>query len=60
MNEKLGLAIDTEEVDTIGGYVTLLMGKMPVSGDQVKINGHVAVVEDVSKNRITLLTIKKV
>ncbi|MGB2630148.1 MAG: hemolysin family protein [Candidatus Omnitrophota bacterium] len=60
VNEKLGLAIDTEEVDTIGGYVTLLMGKMPVSGDQVKINGHVAVVEDVSKNRITLLTIKKV
>ena len=60
VNEELELAIDTEEVDTIGGYVTLLMGKMPISGDEVRINGYVVIVEDVTKNRITRLTIKKV
>ncbi|MFQ5952003.1 MAG: hemolysin family protein [Candidatus Omnitrophota bacterium] len=60
VNEELGLAIDTEEVDTIGGYVILLMGEIPTSGDRIRINGYIATVEDVSKNRITRLTIEKV
>ena len=59
VNEELGLEIDTEEVDTIGGYVTLIMGKIPTSGDKIRINGYTLTVEDVSKNRITRLVVEK-
>ena len=59
VNEKIGLAIETDEVDTIGGYVILQMGKIPCSGDTIEINGFVVTVNDVSKNRITSLTIEK-
>ena len=59
VNEELGLSIETDEVDTIGGYVILLMGKIPVSGDKTRIGDYIFKVEDVSKNRITRLTIEK-
>ena len=59
INEELALGIETEEVDTIGGYVTLLIGKMPRAGDKVEIGGFIFEVNDVSKNRITSLTIER-
>jgi CBS domain containing-hemolysin-like protein len=59
INETLDLAIDTEEVDTIGGYVTLLVGRIPTSGESVRIDGYIVTVEDVSKNRVTRLKIEK-
>lgn len=51
--------IDTDEVDTIGGYVTLMFGKIPQAGDKIEINGFQVTVEGVSKNRITKLTVEK-
>jgi putative hemolysin len=59
VNEEIGLAIETDKVDTIGGYVILRMGKIPRSGDKIKIDGFVITVNDVSKNRITSLTVEK-
>jgi len=59
VNEKLGLSIESEEVDTIGGYVILRMGKIPKAGDTIKIGDFSVTVDDVSKNRVTSLTIKK-
>ena len=59
VNEEIGLSIVTDEVDTIGGFVILLLGRIPRAGDVVEIDGFTAKVEDVSKNRITKLTIKK-
>ena len=59
VNEVIGLSIDTEEVDTIGGYVILAMGKIPQAGDKIEVNGFIVTVEDVSKNRITSLTIER-
>ncbi len=59
VSEETGLAIETDEVDTIGGYVILCMGKIPRSGDRIKIDDFTIIVNDVSKNRITSLTIEK-
>ena len=53
------LSIDTDEVDTIGGYVVLLMGRIPQSGDKIEVEGFLFTVGDVSKNRITILRIDK-
>ncbi|MFC1480318.1 hemolysin family protein [Candidatus Omnitrophota bacterium] len=59
-NEGIGLSIETDEVDTIGGYVILKMGKIPQAGDKVEVNGFVVTVKDVSKNRITTLMVEKI
>ena len=59
VNEKIGLSIETDEVDTIGGYVILVLGKIPKAGDMVEAGEFEIKVEDVSKNRITKLTIEK-
>lgn len=59
VNEKVGLSIDTDEVDTIGGYITLVLGRIPQAGDTFEGEGFVATVNDVSKNRITTLRIEK-
>lgn len=59
VNEEIGLDIETDEVDTIGGYIILQMGKIPQGGDRIEIDGFTVTVDDVSKNRITSLTIEK-
>jgi putative hemolysin len=59
VNEGLALDILTDEVDTIGGYITLLIGKMPQAGDNVKIGDYLFAVNDVSKNRITTLNVSR-
>lgn len=59
VNEKVGLAIDTDEVDTVGGYVILMLGKIPQAGDRLEAEDFTITVNDVSKNRITSLTIEK-
>ncbi|MBF0252936.1 MAG: HlyC/CorC family transporter [Candidatus Omnitrophica bacterium] len=59
INEKLKTKIDTTEVDTIGGFVTLTMGKIPKSGDIIELEGYKITVIDVSKNRITYLKFEK-
>ncbi|MFH1665738.1 MAG: hemolysin family protein [Candidatus Omnitrophota bacterium] len=59
VNEEIGLSIETDEVDTIGGYAILRIGKSPRAGDKVEINGFVLTIKDVSKNRITTLMIER-
>ncbi|MCK4852024.1 MAG: HlyC/CorC family transporter [Candidatus Omnitrophica bacterium] len=59
INEELGAGIETEEVDTIGGFVILQMGKIPRAGDSIESHGYRITVGDVSKNRITSLRMEK-
>ena len=59
VNEEVGLTIKTEEVDTIGGYVIMILGKIPQAGDTLEVNGYKITVKDVSKNRITTLEIER-
>lgn len=58
VNKEIGLNIETDEVDTIGGYVMLSLGKIPQAGDKVVLNGSAVIrVIDVSKNRVKALEI---
>lgn len=59
VNEKAGLDIQTDEVDTIGGYVTLKLGRIPQPGDRVEDAKFIITVNDASKNRVVKLTIEK-
>ncbi|MBI2953668.1 MAG: HlyC/CorC family transporter [Chloroflexi bacterium] len=39
VNDTLGLKLEAEGVDTIGGLVYTQLGKMPTAGDEVRIDG---------------------
>lgn len=59
VNEELGLRIETEDVDTIGGYVILKLGKIPEAGETIEMDGFIITVMDVSKNRVTVLEVTR-
>lgn len=57
INELLGIHLESEHVDTIGGYVTTLFGTLPMINSEIG-EGHIKfVVEHVEKNRIERIRI---
>lgn len=59
VNELLHTELNNEDVDTVGGFVANHLGKMPITGDEVRVDGVVIRVLDVQGNRIKRLRIEK-
>ncbi len=57
LNERIGTEIENEEVDTIAGYVLLLLGNFPKGGEVIETDGLKIRVEEMEKNRIAKLRI---
>lgn len=57
VNEMIGLRLESEDFDTIGGYVIGILGTLPDGGEIVETDGMKIVVEAVDKNRIEKLRI---
>lgn len=57
INEMLGVKIESEDFDTIGGFVTGLFGRLPEAGEQIEFNNMKFIVEHVQKYRIEKLRI---
>lgn len=57
VNEMIGTHIESEDFDTIGGYVIELMGRLPEMGDIVENNGITYTIESVDKKRIEKIRI---
>jgi CBS domain containing-hemolysin-like protein len=54
VNERFGLRLPEEDFDTIGGFVFGELGRVPVPGDIVSLNGRGDLrVEDVEERRVT-------
>jgi CBS domain containing-hemolysin-like protein len=58
-NKLLDAEWPEEEFDTIGGFVLHLFGKMPEKGEEVRSDGYVFCVTDISKTRILKVKITK-
>lgn len=58
VNEHLGLEIETENFDTIGGFMFGEFGTVPEVGDEFEFNGYLLKVERLDKNRIDKIIIK--
>ncbi len=58
-NEMVGTELESEEVDTIAGYILLLLGNFPQSGQEIEAEGLRIVVEEMDKNRIEKLRVYK-
>jgi CBS domain containing-hemolysin-like protein len=60
VNETLGLALPTDEVDTVGGLVYSRLGHVPAQGEEVTVNGVLIRVEEVAGHRIARVRIQKI
>lgn len=57
VNEMIGSRLESEDFDTIGGYVIGVLGNLPFGGEVVETDGMKIVVEKVDKKRIEKLRI---
>lgn len=55
LNEYAGLEIESEEVTTVGGYVTHQLGHLPRAGESTTIGPYLVTVRRVDQRRITML-----
>ncbi|HIA51345.1 MAG TPA: CBS domain-containing protein, partial [Candidatus Melainabacteria bacterium] len=54
-NEKLGLKIEDEEFNTMGGHVFGMLGHAPELGDEIKTDEYILRVEESDRRRINKL-----
>jgi len=61
VNEMLDTNIQCIHAETIGGYVTVLLGRFAQKGEEVtdNANGLIMTIEEIDRNRIDRLRIKK-
>jgi CBS domain containing-hemolysin-like protein len=59
VSEALGVPIAHEEVSTIGGLVYTLLGRVPVAGEQVDVQGFRVTVELVVRRSIRRLRFER-
>ncbi|WP_298836337.1 HlyC/CorC family transporter [uncultured Clostridium sp.] len=57
VNEMIGLNIESDDFDSIGGFVTGLLGRLPKTGETINYNDTKFIVQEVSKNRIGTLKV---
>src|SRR5881296_303907 len=59
LNDLAKLDLESADVSTIGGYVTHLLGHLPKTGEQVKIDGYLVTVSQADSRRVKQLHFKK-
>ena len=57
VNEMIGSRLESEDFDTIGGYVIGILGTLPDGGEVIETDGMKIVVELMDKNRVEKLRI---
>src|SRR5438034_537111 len=59
LNDLAKLDLESADVSTIGGYVTHLLGHLPKTGEQVKIDGYLITFSHADNRRVKQLHFKK-
>ncbi|MEK6263736.1 MAG: hemolysin family protein [Clostridium sp.] len=57
VNEMIGLNIESEDFDSIGGFVTGLLGRLPKTGETINYNDTKFTIQSISRNRIIKMKI---
>lgn len=52
LSDMIGFEIESEEFDSIGGYVIGYLGRMPKVGEEIKTNDFRVIVEELDRNRV--------
>lgn len=57
INEMIGTIIESEDFDSIGGFIMGILGRLPEIGETIEYNNTKFIIEGIEKNRITKLRI---
>ncbi|MFN3466489.1 MAG: hemolysin family protein [Candidatus Brocadiales bacterium] len=57
-SETFGIELESDEADTVGGFVVSLLGRIPQKEDSVSYQNIVFIVDEVKRRRITRLLIE--
>jgi CBS domain containing-hemolysin-like protein len=60
VNDILGLSLTTEEVDSVGGLVYEKLGRVPVVGDTITVDGATLTVISAHRRRVTRVRVKRI
>jgi Putative Mg2+ and Co2+ transporter CorB len=52
INDLIGTSIESEEFDSVGGFIIGQLGRLPESLEEIKYNNVTFKIEDIDKNRI--------
>jgi CBS domain containing-hemolysin-like protein len=59
LRDAAGLELENADVSTIGGYVTHLLGHLPKTGEQVKIDHYLVTISQADGRRVRQLHFRK-
>jgi CBS domain containing-hemolysin-like protein len=59
LRDIAGLELESADVSTIGGYITHLLGHLPTTGEQIKIDNYLVTVSQAGSRRVNQLHFKK-
>ena len=60
LEAELNHDFDREDVATVGGLVLAEFGRVPKSGEQIRVNGYDLVVEQVARRRVKRVSVRRV
>jgi CBS domain containing-hemolysin-like protein len=60
VNERFGLHIADDDFDTVGGFILARLGRVPVPGDAVALDGYLFRVESMDGKRVEKIRLIKV
>jgi len=60
LNNLLGTEISNEEVDTVGGWVHMLLEDVPEVGKNISFENYSFEITEMERNRISRIFIKKI
>ena len=59
LQDSVGLELESDDVSTIGGYVTHLLGHLPKQGEQVQIDNYIVTVSQADGRRVKQLHFRR-
>jgi len=59
LKDLVGLELESEDVSTIGGYVTHLIGHLPKAGEQTRIEDYIVTIKETDGRRVGRLHFKR-
>jgi CBS domain containing-hemolysin-like protein len=59
LNDHVGLELESEDVSTIGGYITHLLGHLPRTGEKVRVEEYEATVAKADDRRVIQVHFKR-
>lgn len=60
VNEQVGLSLESDDVDSLAGYIIEHLMGFPEQGDEIEIDNIKFTIEEVEKNKVNIIKVNKI